>query len=136
MIDALKKYNPSARFTLYPDANHNSWDRTYANDSLYRWLLSHKRKIPEEVPIEKSQLKKYAGEYISEFGEKITIQLKEEGLVISLFGDEQHLSNLGKGNFFINEINHFHIGFMNDAKGVSGFTLYGDRKIAYRKVRR
>ena len=39
MVTAAKMYNPSVKFTVYPDANHNSWERTYNNDSVYEWLL-------------------------------------------------------------------------------------------------
>jgi len=37
MVSVLRKDNPSAKFTVYPDANHNSWERTYNNDSIYAW---------------------------------------------------------------------------------------------------
>jgi predicted peptidase len=33
----------AARFTLYPDANHNSWDPAFAEPDLPGWLLSHHR---------------------------------------------------------------------------------------------
>jgi predicted peptidase len=32
-----------ARLTLYPDANHNSWDAAYGEPELPGWLLRHKR---------------------------------------------------------------------------------------------
>lgn len=42
MIEALKRMgNTQVKFTLYPDANHNSWDATYANPELYEWFLQH-----------------------------------------------------------------------------------------------
>ena len=41
MYDALKQYG-NAEFTVYPEANHDSWTETYANMKLYEWLLSHK----------------------------------------------------------------------------------------------
>lgn len=31
------------RLTIYPDLGHNSWDPTYADPSLYLWLLSQRR---------------------------------------------------------------------------------------------
>ena len=43
MVTAAKRDNPSVKFTVYPDANHNSWERTYNNDSVYQWLLSQKK---------------------------------------------------------------------------------------------
>ena len=43
MVDALKKCDGNVEFTLYPDANHNSWTVTYNNPELYEWFLSHTR---------------------------------------------------------------------------------------------
>ncbi|MCB2171100.1 prolyl oligopeptidase family serine peptidase [archaeon] len=42
MYDALKEYG-NIEFTVYPEANHDSWTKTYENPRLYEWLLSHKR---------------------------------------------------------------------------------------------
>lgn len=44
MVDALKKANASVKFTLYPEANHNSWDAAFAEPTLLNWLFSHKKK--------------------------------------------------------------------------------------------
>lgn len=41
LIDALKPVNPQAKHTLFPEANHNSWDPTYQGSDLPTWLLSH-----------------------------------------------------------------------------------------------
>jgi len=44
MVQFLKKYgSEKVQFTLYPEANHNAWDVTYANPSLYDWFLQHKK---------------------------------------------------------------------------------------------
>lgn len=43
MVDAVNAEGGNARLTVYPGVGHNSWDRTYANDELYEWFLSHKR---------------------------------------------------------------------------------------------
>lgn len=42
MVDALKKAGGDVTFTVYPNANHDSWTKTYNNPELYKWLLSHK----------------------------------------------------------------------------------------------
>lgn len=39
MVDALKKAKASVRFTLYPNANHNSWDPAFAEPGLLDWLF-------------------------------------------------------------------------------------------------
>ena len=43
MVDALKDCGSSVKFTLYPNADHDSWTRTYNSPRLYEWLLEHKR---------------------------------------------------------------------------------------------
>ncbi len=43
MVNALKACNGNVRFTVYPDAGHDSWTQTYDNPELYKWFLSHKR---------------------------------------------------------------------------------------------
>ncbi|GAB3646201.1 dienelactone hydrolase family protein [Echinicola sediminis] len=40
VYQALKKENAEVHFTLYPDANHNSWDPTFAEPTLLPWLFS------------------------------------------------------------------------------------------------
>lgn len=34
---------PEVEFTLYPDANHNSWDKAFAEPDLLPWLFGKKR---------------------------------------------------------------------------------------------
>lgn len=45
MVEALKKAkgNVEVKFTIYPEAGHDSWTESYANPALYEWLLQHKR---------------------------------------------------------------------------------------------
>lgn len=43
MVDALKKSGSDVKFTVYPDAGHDSWTKTYNNPELYEWLLRHGR---------------------------------------------------------------------------------------------
>lgn len=43
MVDALKEAGADVKFTVYPDAHHDSWTETYDNPKLYDWLLEHKR---------------------------------------------------------------------------------------------
>jgi alpha-beta hydrolase superfamily lysophospholipase len=43
MIKAIEKAGgKKAKLTLYPGVGHNSWSRAYANEEVYKWLLSHK----------------------------------------------------------------------------------------------
>jgi len=46
MVEAIKKLGgEKAKMTIYPDVNHNSWSKTYANQEVYDWLLSHRLKL-------------------------------------------------------------------------------------------
>ncbi len=43
MVEALKQAGNEPRFTIYPDAGHDSWTPTYNNPDLFAWFLSHRR---------------------------------------------------------------------------------------------
>lgn len=40
MVSALKAAHASVKFTLYPNANHNSWDAAFAEPGIMQWLFS------------------------------------------------------------------------------------------------
>ena len=42
MVRALRRAGGDVRFTVYPDADHDSWSETYANPEVYDWLLAHR----------------------------------------------------------------------------------------------
>jgi predicted peptidase len=45
MVATLKKFgHPGPKLTVYPEAKHDSWTKTYANPELYKWFLQHQRK--------------------------------------------------------------------------------------------
>ncbi len=43
MVDALKRHGGKVKFTIYPEADHDSWTLTYANPAIYEWLLQQQR---------------------------------------------------------------------------------------------
>jgi len=43
MVDAIKPLNDEVKFTIYPEAGHDSWTETYSNPELYQWFLEHKK---------------------------------------------------------------------------------------------
>ena len=47
MVEALKKAGGDVKFTIYPEAGHDSWTETYNNPELYQWFLEHKRAKPK-----------------------------------------------------------------------------------------
>ena len=48
MVDAINARGGSAKLTVYPDANHDSWTQTYDNQELYDWLLQYRRVSKEK----------------------------------------------------------------------------------------
>jgi predicted peptidase len=44
MIEAIKKAGGKPKYTEYPGVGHNSWDKAYATDELYTWLLEQRKK--------------------------------------------------------------------------------------------
>jgi hypothetical protein len=44
MIFAVQAAGGSARLSLYPDVNHNSWDPAFAEREFLSWLFSKRRK--------------------------------------------------------------------------------------------
>ena len=45
MIVSLKKFgHPNPKLTVYLEARHDSWIRSYDNSELYEWFLKHTRK--------------------------------------------------------------------------------------------
>ncbi|RCJ25174.1 phospholipase [Nostoc minutum NIES-26] len=43
MVSALKDCGGNVKFTVYPEAGHDSWTQTYNNPELYEWFLQHRR---------------------------------------------------------------------------------------------
>jgi len=43
MVDALKQLGGNVKFTVYPEADHDSWTETYNNPAFYEWLLAQCR---------------------------------------------------------------------------------------------
>lgn len=44
IVDALKKAGGEPKYTVYPEAGHDSWTESYNNPKLYSWLLDQRRK--------------------------------------------------------------------------------------------
>lgn len=43
LVDVLIKHGGKVKFTIYPDAGHDSWTRTYENLDVFAWLMTQKR---------------------------------------------------------------------------------------------
>jgi predicted peptidase len=53
MVEALKKRGGNPKFTVYPEAKHDSWTEAYATPELYEWLLEQKRTAKAEPQSQK-----------------------------------------------------------------------------------
>lgn len=132
MIDAVRKYNKTAevKFTLYPDANHNSWDITYNNDSLYQWLLSKKRYRFDEIKLPDAVLRSYIGKYTDPKNDTVTLLMEEGRLLIKDVNNKILLKAASPTSFYWQDDVIDEIEFGKNADGtVSGFSLLmGERK--------
>ena len=45
MAREINSNGGNAKLSLYPDANHNSWDSAFAEPYLLPWLFSHKKEV-------------------------------------------------------------------------------------------
>ena len=39
MVDAVNRKGGNARLTVYPENGHNSWDDTYRDPAVFRWMI-------------------------------------------------------------------------------------------------
>ena len=44
MVAAVREAGGNVKFTIYPEAGHDSWTETYNNEQLYEWLLKQKKR--------------------------------------------------------------------------------------------
>jgi predicted peptidase len=42
LVERLRAAGGTVQFTVYPDAEHDSWTATYANQQVYDWMLAQK----------------------------------------------------------------------------------------------
>ena len=138
MIDSLKNVdNPNVKFTVYPEAGHDSWTETYNNEAVYTWMLSHKRFKYEEKAIAAEALHEYSGTYLSAEGDRtVFLIVRDNGLVIGW--DEKASSTVyfaGNDKFFFESVRFENLKFVRDEKKViTGFTYsFSQFRINFKK---
>ncbi|WP_276500547.1 prolyl oligopeptidase family serine peptidase [Terrimonas pollutisoli] len=136
MVDALKKYNSNVKFTLYPDANHNSWDVTYNNDSLYSWLLAQKRFQFKPAAQPQSLLKEYEGIYVNNVNkDTVKMVVENEKLFAKLGKNSIALKASANNDFYWDDNSVDEVRFTRNSKDVvGGFILLADEKVEFRKL--
>ena len=135
MVKAAKRFNENVKFTLYPEANHNSWDITYNNDSLYSWLLKQSKFNYSEKPVNNALLRTYEGFYLGP--DKDTVQMMVEGdkLIAKPGKETVPLKAAGNNLFYIDANKNMDIRFLSDKGRPSGFIFMGDRQLWYKRFR-
>jgi dipeptidyl aminopeptidase/acylaminoacyl peptidase len=48
MVEALKKNGGNVKFSVDPEAGHDSWTAAYDDPQLYAWFLEHERKPAQQ----------------------------------------------------------------------------------------
>lgn len=135
MISAAGRYNPNVKFTVYPDLEHNSWERTYNNDSVYQWMLAQKKFMFEEKPVDAGALKGYAGTYLAQDGDTVVVSVNGTGLNARTNKNTFPLKSYKQDAFFIDVRAPVEVIFMRDAKGkCNGFQVLEDKKHIYRRI--
>jgi predicted peptidase len=51
IVAALRAYGADVRYTIYPEAGHDSWTQAYAEHELYTWLFGQRRGEEREKAI-------------------------------------------------------------------------------------
>ena len=136
MISTLQIYNPSAKLTIYPEAEHDSWTETYNNDSLYQWLsLQKKFEYTQSTTINPKIFEKYSGTYIGLEKDTVVLYVKENALLSTHQNKTIPLLPVSETVFFIDKHYPVDIQFVTSAKGkVTGFIVYENKKITFNKI--
>lgn len=117
MVNALRKVGNEVKFTVYPEAEHDSWTETYNNPELYTWFLKHKKKERVAVKVEPKVLDSYVGQYELTPQFIITVSRENNQLFAQASGQPKvELLPESEKDYFIKEANAY-ISFEKDAQG-------------------
>lgn len=138
LINALKAINSQVKYTIYQGVGHESWTRTYANDSIYDWLLQHKRYKNVSIELDNEILNSYQGVYRVNEEEKydIRFEVEDKGLR-EMYGDSRGRLWMPKSvnELYYEEYSPDFIRFEKDKNGnVTGYTNISYGEHFYRKI--
>jgi hypothetical protein len=80
MVNAIKGVGGNVKYTVYPDAGHDSWMETYNNPELYNWFLSHEKKELITAKVNPNLLSEFEGTYKEDNGLALFIKKMGERL--------------------------------------------------------
>jgi len=133
MNEALKQHG-NVKYTVYPEADHDSWTETYLNEELYRWFLSHKRfKYTDATAPESPE--RFIGRYASKEN-SAEVYLKEGRLNITVEtsgNKELPLKPCGVDAFTFGDFDTYEVVFVPDGKGGYGAANVYERRAAFLK---
>jgi pimeloyl-ACP methyl ester carboxylesterase len=134
MKKALKKYR-NVKYTVYPEAEHDSWSETYLKDQLYEWLLSHRRFSFAETRAPKDP-ERYVG-YFTSKENSAQVYIKEGRLYIDLASSgnkEMQLKPCGEDDFTFGDFG-YEVVFTPDKKREYNAVNIYERRAAFLRRR-
>jgi predicted peptidase len=135
MVDEARKYNPDIRFTIYPEANHNSWEITYNNDSLYTWLLAQKKFRYKPVTLQPELLKEYEGYYTNIKRDTLQMVVVNGRLVAKPGHETVELMASSPTDFYWDPNSINEVRFVRDKKGtITGLTILTEEREEAKKI--
>jgi predicted peptidase len=133
MNKALKKYR-NVKYTVYPEADHDSWTEAYLNEELYKWFLDHKRFIYLEEPATEKP-ERFVGRYASKEN-SAEVYLKDGRLNIALetsANKELPLKPCGVDAFTFGDFGTYEVVFTPDRNGSYGAADVYERRETHLK---
>ncbi|NQX41189.1 prolyl oligopeptidase family serine peptidase [Pedobacter steynii] len=136
MVEALRHHNPAVKFTVYPDAGHDSWTAAYNTDSLYTWMLSQKKFKYSQITVAKEDLERYQGYYVNSL-KNDTIKVDAgSGVLIGTMGNHRlEIKPYQEHKFFIKENEPVDIVF-SGKKRKQQFVVNNERQDVYKLIKK
>jgi hypothetical protein len=129
---ALRQYG-NVKYTIYPEAEHDSWTETYSNEELYLWFLRHRKFRYTDVPIVDPE--RYVGRYYNKEN-SAEVFLSNGKLCIGLetsSNKEMPLKLFATDSFVFSEYNYEVIFKPNSVGGYGSAMLYERRAYNLKK---
>jgi predicted esterase len=133
MIVAVRKTNPTARLTIYPEVKHDSWTKAYNTDSLYEWMLSKRRFVYKEKPVSPEILSTLAGTYVNKTDTLYITANAGKLLVKTNRNNSVTLRSVSEKLFFIEEELPVDVEFTQTGKR-RGLIINGDTRDTFMKL--
>ncbi|AOM79151.1 prolyl oligopeptidase family serine peptidase [Pedobacter steynii] len=136
MVDALRPYNPSVKFTVFPEAGHDSWTDTYNTDSLYTWMLSQKRFKYSKVAVDQGILDNYRGIYVNTKGKDTVVISSGPGVLIATVKNRKiEIQPYDQHQFFVQAAEPLDVVFSGKGKKQQ-FVVNDEEKKVYKMVKK